>query len=179
MQEKKNNKEVPTWVGAVILFALTVVAICIYSYYATIDRNSGLYDLDPLNIPKIEIVDRRVGVDPLNAFYMIDGELIKLTDGKYGDSVSVVGNPVIGDIDGNGVKADAVLVLSKKKEAATDYYIVAAIKAFSGYKGTNAVIRGDSPIEEIKIEDGAIKLRYEDGRMIPLMVKGSELVVGQ
>lgn len=169
---KKSQKNIPTEVGTAILFILTIIVIVIYSYYANIQRNSSLYDVPSINIPKIINV-KKTGVDPLNAYYLVDKNTIKLENGTYEKSIEnssakevikIFGNPVIGDLNGDGVQADAAIILTQDLGGSgTFYYLVASVKNFYGYKGSNAVFLGDRiEIDKLNIKNGIIELTYLD-----------------
>jgi len=110
-------------------------------------------------------------VSPLDATYRIDDQEILLSGGVATvptapgsasvDEVRVWGEPVMGDIDGNG-KDDAVVLLTKQGGGSgTFYYVSAALGSDDGYVGLNAVYLGDriAP-ENILVRDEMIVVNY-------------------
>jgi hypothetical protein len=117
--------------------------------------------------------DEGVGSDPLNATYEIEGQEIWLRQGRSEIAVgpasatkiktSVFGNPIAGDLDGDGDQ-DAVLILAHDSGGSgTFYYVAAAVNLGGRYRGTNAVLLGDriSP-QDLAIENGIIVAAYRD-----------------
>lgn len=91
--------------------------------------------------------------DPRNITTSISGREIKLVDGRAemeitpGSSskevVEVFGEPVLGDLNGDGAE-DAVMYLTQNSGGSgTFFYIVEAINDNGFYKGTNAMLLGD------------------------------------
>ncbi|MBW1864721.1 MAG: hypothetical protein JRI64_03570 [Deltaproteobacteria bacterium] len=74
--------------------------------------------------------------DPLNATYVVEGQIIRLIDGRSETEAvpgsatkvitSVFGKPVYGNIDGEG-DVDAVLILTYDPGGSGTFYYVAAI----------------------------------------------------
>jgi len=113
--------------------------------------------------------------DPLNASYIIEGQIIRLIDGRNeteaapGSATKVIttvfGKPVYGNIDGKG-DVDAALILTYDPGGSgTFYYIAAALKVKGNYRGTNAVPLGDriAP-QNVSVRDGVIIANYADRR---------------
>jgi hypothetical protein len=111
--------------------------------------------------------------DPLRATYTIEGERIRLVAGRAERQAApgsatrvetmVFGDPVYGDLDGDGTD-DAALVLVHQPGGSGTFYYVAAALAFEGaYRGTNAVLLGDriAP-KQIDIRNGVIYANYAD-----------------
>ncbi len=162
--KKEIQKDIPTRKGSLILLFLTMVVIIIYAYLSDSQSRLDLYEFIPLEIPKIEIVDKKVGVDPLNAFYLIDGQVVKLENGASPE-FGIVRSPLIVDLDEDGVNDDAILVLGKGLEGKHSYYITAAIKYFYGYKGVNAVLIKDAlTVDKVSYTDKRIKVDYSLGK---------------
>ncbi|MDD4409104.1 MAG: hypothetical protein PHW52_00445 [Candidatus Pacebacteria bacterium] len=164
--KKQIQKNISSRVGSIILFSLTIIVLIIYSYLSSKEDDS-LYDMVRVNIPKISIVDKRVGADPLNAYYMIGSEVFKLENGKgvvleekKDVPINVSGNPIIADLDNKNVKDDAIMILSKVSDNDNKlYYVTASIKNFYGYKGLNAILlEGVSEVNSVNYENGFIKV---------------------
>lgn len=111
--------------------------------------------------------------DPLNATYNIQGVDYTLINGKAEreiapgsaskEIISVFGEPVYGDLNGDGV-SDAVMYLTQETGGSgTFFYVVEAINDDGFYRGTNAMYIGDriAP-QNINIEDGRAVVNFAD-----------------
>jgi hypothetical protein len=121
------------------------------------------------------IVDRldSVGTDPLDTAYLIEGQSVRLVDGRSErpaapDSATktltaVVGRPAYGDLDGAGGE-DAVLLLKHDPGGSgTFYYLAVAIRVGERYQGTNAVLIGDRIVPRgVRIGNRMVVARYTD-----------------
>ncbi len=115
------------------------------------------------------------GVDPLNATYRIDGREVRLVNGRAVESVApsvktktkivVCGQPVYGDLDGDGQRDAALLLVLDPGGSGTFYYAAAARYENGTYRGTNAVFLGDriAP-QEVAIRDGILEVSYAERR---------------
>lgn len=131
--------------------------------------------------PSETIIDQGVGVtpqktDPKNIGYNIDGETIILADGKFTrtqvpdsevkESFDAFGEPVYGDLDGDG-DLDAAMYLTRSGGGSgTFYYVVVAVNEGPLlYRGTNAMFLGDriAP-QNITIEGGNAVANYAERR---------------
>lgn len=91
--------------------------------------------------------------NPLNATYLIDGNPIRLTGGRAeapaapGSATTVTtrvfGEPVYGDMDGDGEADTAVILVHDPGGSGTFYYAAAAISAAGRFHGTPATLIGD------------------------------------
>jgi hypothetical protein len=111
----------------------------------------------------------------LNAAYRIDNQTVRLINGRAereaapGSAAKIItgaaGNPVYGDLDGDG-QADAALFLYRQTGGSGSFYYVAAAQFVNGrWQGTNAVFVGDRVAPKtIDISDGVIIARYLDRR---------------
>jgi heat shock protein HslJ len=110
-------------------------------------------------------------LNPENATYTIESEAVALQDGSFSKqaapgsatmtSVSIYGNPVYGDIDGDE-DDDAVLILVRDPGGSgTFYYSAIAVNTGDGYIGTDAILLGDriTP-QSVRIEDGRAKVDF-------------------
>ncbi len=114
--------------------------------------------------------------DPLNATYMVEGQKIRLIDGRSEtESVpgsatkvitSVFGKPVYGNIDGEG-DVDAALILTYDSGGSgTFYYVAAALDVNGFYLGTRAILLGDRVApKNISVRNGVIVANYADRRL--------------
>lgn len=92
-------------------------------------------------------------IDPLNATYLIEDDVITLAAGQAQHPVvpgsaervetRVFGEPECGDLDGDGDEDAAVILLHRTGGSGTFYYIAAAIREQHGFIGTNAILLGD------------------------------------
>lgn len=113
--------------------------------------------------------------DPLHATYTIEGERIRLAEGRAERQAApgsatkvktlVFGAPVYGDLDGDGTDDAALIVVQQPGGSGNFYYIAAALAGDSAYRGTNAVLLGDriAP-KQIDIRNGVIYANYTDRR---------------
>jgi hypothetical protein len=113
--------------------------------------------------------------DPLNASYVVEGETTRLIDGISETAVAppsatkvrttVFGNPVMGDLDGDGNGDAALILVQDPGGSGTFVYAVVALKSDGGYRGTNAVLLGDRIVPmDIKIRNGVVMVRFLDRR---------------
>jgi len=111
--------------------------------------------------------------DPLNAVYHIEEEAVRLIDGRCElpaapDSktvikISVFGNPVYGDIDGDGDEDVVVFLSHDPGGSATFFYVAVALNENGNYRGTNAVLLGDRILtQNLRIRNGVVVAAYLD-----------------
>jgi hypothetical protein len=111
--------------------------------------------------------------DPLNATYVVEGQPVALINGKAATraapgSVTQVttmtfGEPVIGDLNGDGAPDAAVMLVQNPGGSGTFYYVAAAINTDNGAQGTNAILLGDRVApQNIEIRNGQILANYAD-----------------
>ena len=91
--------------------------------------------------------------DPLNATYTIDGTPVVLVNGKASTpaapgsaemvTTQIFGEPVYGDLNGDGVNDAAVFIVQSGAGSGAFYYAAAALDVGSSTTGTNAVLLGD------------------------------------
>ena len=113
--------------------------------------------------------------DPLNAAYRIEGQKIRLMDGRSeaepapGSAArgitAVFGKPVYGNIDGEG-EVDAALMLTHDPGGSgTFYYVAAALDVNGFYLGTRAILLGDRVApQSVAIRNGVVIANYADRR---------------
>jgi hypothetical protein len=110
-----------------------------------------------------------------DAIYQIDGKSIALVDGLSeaeaapGSASRIItryfGNDAIGDLNGDGKKDVAFLLTQDTGGSGTFYYVVVALRAATGYQGTNAVLLGDRIAPQTtNIENGMVVVNYADRR---------------
>jgi len=111
--------------------------------------------------------------DPLSATYIIEGQEIRLIDGRCETEsapgsasktiTSVFGKPVYGNIDGKG-DVDAALILTfDPGGSGTFFYVAAALDVNGIFLGTPAILLGDRVApQKISIRNGLIVANYAD-----------------
>lgn len=111
----------------------------------------------------------------LNATYFIEKHAVRLVNGRAeapaapgaaaGSTTVLVGEPVLGDVDGNGHDDAALFLVRQSGGSGTFYYLAAALSKQSTCQGTNAVFLGDriSP-KQIHIDKGMIIADFVDRR---------------
>lgn len=111
--------------------------------------------------------------DYKNATYTIDGQSVTLVNGSAevaaapGSASKIVttyfGNDATGDLNDDGIPDAAFILTQDSGGSGTFYYVVAALKTGTGYKGTNAVLLGDriAP-QSTQIQNGEIIVNYAD-----------------
>lgn len=111
----------------------------------------------------------------LNAAYTIERQAVQLMDGRAeveaapGSATrvttAVFGEPVFGDLNGDGVDDAALLLVHDPGGSGTFYYVAAAIAENGGWQGTNAVFLGDRVAPRtIQVQNGLIAADYLDRR---------------
>jgi heat shock protein HslJ len=111
------------------------------------------------------------GLNPENATYTIDGEIVALQDGSFSKktapgsatitNVSIHGDPIYGDVDGDG-DDDAIVILVKDPGGSgTFHYSAIAVNTDSGFIGTDAILLGDRiTLQSIRIERRRAKVEF-------------------
>jgi len=133
--------------------------------------------------------------DPRNITYHINEESFTLVNGtvtknnpydsSIRNTVSIFGQPVIGDVDLDS-NSDAVVFLSYDNGGSgTFYYVAVAFSVNSGYSSTNTIFLGDRVIPKtIVIHDATITVTYlirkenESFAMTPTIEKNINLTLG-
>ncbi len=112
---------------------------------------------------------------PGDATYRIDAEAYTLRDGQVivenlpgaasKTVVQLYGEPVQGDLDGDGMPDAALLLVQTTGGSGTFYYLAAALNRDGGFVGTRAVFLGDriEPLQ-LAIRYGVVIIDYADRR---------------
>jgi hypothetical protein len=123
-----------------------------------------------------EIAEKRrspvltIASNPENTTYVVDGAGFALKDGMAAiqaddvtQTVTLFGPVTYGDLDGDGDKDAAVILMMESGGTGRFTYVAAAIKGDDGFAGTNAVFVGDriSP-QTTGVQDGIIVHNYAD-----------------
>ena len=113
--------------------------------------------------------------DPLNATYFIEGTIVRLQDGRSEMDITlhsatkiktdVYANPVYDDLNGDGHKDAALLLIYEPGGSGIFFYVVAALNINGMFQGTNAVLLGDriTP-HDLQIRNGVLLAKYADRR---------------
>ena len=112
---------------------------------------------------------------PFNAAYIIEGQEIRLHEGKASKQAApgsatmirtlIFGNPQYGDLNHDGFDDAVVLLGHLPGGSGNFFYVAAALFDGSGWKGTRAVFLGDRIIpESIEIKNGLVTVHYLDRR---------------
>lgn len=120
----------------------------------------------PLGVTKIP-----AAFNPLNGTYVINKESVTLENGKAETSVTpgsatitkttVFGEPVLGDLNGDGKTDAALMLVQNPGGSGTFYYVVAALNMGNAVAGTNAVFLGDRIAPQtLEIRNGQIIANY-------------------
>lgn len=151
------------------LFALAVLLVLSGAY---------LFYKNKANAPTVSPIPSPVppsasAFDPLNATYVVENRSIKLTGGRAEEKgtegtssrtiTEIFGEPVIGDLNGDGRADAAFFVTQSSGGSGTFFYAAVAINTASGTEGTNAVFLGDriAP-DNIRIKDGRAVANYAE-----------------
>lgn len=110
---------------------------------------------------------------PDQACYMIEKQEVCLINGQIevaaapGSATkiktSIFGQPVYGDLDGNGGNDAVMFMVQNSGGSGTFYYVAVALDMNGAFSGTQAIFLGDriSP-QHIEIRDGVIIVNYAD-----------------
>jgi hypothetical protein len=116
---------------------------------------------------------RTPAADFKNASYLINGQVVTLTNGVSeveaapGSASKIVtsyfGNEARGDLDRDGVPDVGFILTQTTGGSGTFFYAVAALRVTGGYVGTNGVLLGDriAP-QSTQIQDGTLIVNYAD-----------------
>lgn len=142
----------------ITIFLAAAIIVVSGLYAASVQR--GQYGGTPPTVP---------GATPdfaavKNGTYAIEGEAVTLADGASADgAVQYFGNEATGDLNGDG-KDDVAFVLTRSSGGSgTFFYAAVALRAETGYEGTNAVLLGDriAP-QSTSVMDGIATFNYAD-----------------
>ncbi|MCX6757115.1 MAG: hypothetical protein NTW35_03150 [Candidatus Nomurabacteria bacterium] len=150
----KTIKSITFWMAAIV--AIIVIA-GVYRFNFT---NGG----DVINTLR----------DVKNLTYIVENETFNLVNGvannetikesKTKNTLSIFGEPIYGDLNGDGVGNDAAIILvNNPGGSGTFYYAVLAINTNGEYKTTNALLLGDRIAPQtVEIPDGVALFNYAE-----------------
>ena len=116
-----------------------------------------------------------IPADPLNTTYSIEGDTIRLLDGRseiattphsaLTKKTAVYGKTVYGDLNGDGNEDAAILLIHDPGGSGTFFYVAGALNINGKFQGTNAVLLGDriTP-RDLQIRNGILITKYADRR---------------
>lgn len=144
---------------------LGIVAAGFYSFTSTNDEVKQ----ETAPVLTQPIVQKKADVK--NASFTIDNEVFVLVDGTASKeaapgsvsttTVSLFGEPVYGDLNGDGAIDAAVLLVKTSEGSGTFYYAVLALANGTNYTTTNTLILGDRIAPQtIEIKDGRAVYNY-------------------
>ncbi len=119
--------------------------------------------------------DEEINTAALNGTYKLGDTTVTLVNGKFEKEVTPVsatkakvtvwGKPVLGEVNGDGWKEAALVLVHEPGGTGTFYYVVVLGKNKSGqkYVSTNAALLGDriAP-QNISVSNGVITVNYAD-----------------
>ncbi len=197
-----------TWyskLGAVILFLVVVpiLSFVIGKQYAETYPYASIGKAPAYTIKQVKDVDLKQNpLSFLDGSYYIDNERITLVNGKaemepeFGGAskteVNIFGQPVMGDLNGDG-REDAIFLVSQETGGTgIFFYVLAAVgQGDNKYIGTNDIFLGDriAP-QDIRIINGIAEVNYavrrdtdpmtvqpSMGTTKYLQIKGGKLIV--
>ena len=121
----------------------------------------------------IPVRQQEAAIDPGNATYTVEGEEIRLVDGRAereaapGSAAKIItmafGTAVYGDLDGDFIEDAALFLVHSPGGSGTFYYAAAALNREGAWQGTNAVLLGDrvSP-QAMEIRNGVLAANFAD-----------------
>lgn len=159
----------------VIIIILLVIGLGIFAGIAYLGK-----------LPVKNILPVSVAFNPLTANYIVNGAQVSLVDGKaitgtdQKTSTAVFGEPVLGDLNGDGVNDAALIITQDSGGSGVFYYVAAAINTKNGAQGTNAMLLGDriAP-QNSEIKDGQIIANYADRKIGEPMTTAPSVGVSQ
>ncbi|MCJ7593633.1 MAG: hypothetical protein MUO52_02535, partial [Desulfobacterales bacterium] len=124
---------------------------------------------------RIPVMAEESAVDPLNATYTVEGYEVRMVNGRHevqaapGSATKirtwVFGEPVWGDLNGDGAEDAALFLVHAPGGSGTFYYVAVAFNTNGAYRGTNGVLLGDriAP-QDVSIRNGVVIANYADRR---------------
>jgi len=153
MRETKFGKSIKISFSIIVIFICVIVALFILS---SVNNN-----LNKKNISNTATTT----LDVKNMTYVVSGETFNLKNGKAentdipGSSTKNVlmtfGEPVLGDLNGDGISDAAVLLENDPGGSGSFFYAVLVLSNGTGFKATNAMLLGDRIAPQtVEIQNG-------------------------
>ncbi|MCR4278283.1 MAG: hypothetical protein NUV81_00010 [bacterium] len=158
----------------VALPASILIIGCFLAYFLYVNiQGSPNQEIPSRNQPM-----ETTAVDPLNATYTIENVSVSLVNGKAESTIdgskvttSIVGQPVVGDINADDKDDSAVFITQNSGGTGVFYYVALAINTANGTKGTNAVFLGDRILtKNIQIKSNQLVVNFTDRKSSDPMV---------
>ena len=137
---------------------LVVVGVVVFALVFNMRPSAGPKASTPTPSPSTTVLPG----DANNATYLINGAYITFQNGKTSTgNISILSTPVSGDLDGDGV-TDQGIILVQKTGTTSNYYVAAALGSTTGSRGTNGYLLANSSIVQnsMAIQDGKIIENY-------------------
>jgi heat shock protein HslJ len=160
-------KKITTNAGSLLLGIFLLIAIAgAYSFNLS-SKNTTI--VTPLENSTSTIVITPVDVKNSNytvggeTFTMVNGEASKEIEGNTSsrNTLSIFGEPIYSDLNNDGVKDAAVLLVNNQGGSGTFYYAVLAIASGTTYTTTNALLLGDRIAPQtVEIRDNRAIFNY-------------------
>lgn len=121
----------------------------------------GLVDFILQNTESKEVAKN----DVRNFTFTLRDKIYTFDNGVAMDGIKIFGEPVIGDLNGDGQDDAVMFVTEESGGSGTFFYIVEAISYGGAYKGTNAMFLGDriAP-QNINIVEGRAVANFAERR---------------
>ena len=124
---------------------------------------------------RIPIAPSAPSADLLNSIFTIERQEVRLIDGYHEKQAApgsatkiktmVFGQPVNGDLDGDGDEDAGLFILHTPGGSGTFYYVAATLNRNGNYRGTNGVLLGGRIAPQtIQISNGVVVANYADRR---------------
>lgn len=147
---------------------LTVLVLLVFFYTQSTQRSNLNKDN---NQNKLNLI-----INPKNATHSINGEYVKLKDGKFEQEIApnsasktvinIYSDIVYGDLNSDGIDDSALILSQKTGGSGTFYYVVSAIKTGENYIGTNGIFLGDRiKLDSVSIENGFVVVDMIDRKI--------------
>jgi len=130
---------------------------------------------------RIPIAPSAPSADVLNSSFTIERQEVRLINGYHEKQAApgsatriktmVFGQPVGGDLDGDGDEDAGLFIMHAPGGSGTFYYVAAALNRNGNYIGTNGILLGDRIAPQtIQIRNGVVVANYADRRSDEPMV---------
>ncbi|MEN9912638.1 MAG: hypothetical protein RLY66_46 [Candidatus Parcubacteria bacterium] len=191
-----------TWYSKLAAAIFFLIILPVLMYYINVQyREVKTF----LNEAKAPVIAGNEGTfsDPLNGTYVIDEQKITFINGLSEQEIApgsatkivtrVFGQPTYGDISGDGQEDAVFFVTQEMGGTGVFFYVAAAVKQGSGYKGIGGIFLGDRIAPQniniskgiavanfaVRAEGEAMTTRPSMGRSRFFIVRDGEFVEGE